>query len=287
MYPQGMMDDRQPPQNHLLRYFARFEEGEIIRAALYGMLVGTAAVLALDLSGLVERNGGFFSNGQSPTAVTVPVLPPAVEQDGKRRQGADPREFITTPDAGLRGAMTFTLGADGVLRAQGSIAPGSTARLEKEIAAHGAAIKAISLDSPGGSLDDAMAMSRLVRAHGYATIVADGALCASSCPLLLAGGKERFVGPKAAIGLHQFYTQGGDMMRPEQALADAQMTTARISRHLSDMGVDAAIWLHALDTPPRSLYYLTPVEMARYRLVTGGATFAATTRGTIGGTMSR
>jgi len=284
MYPQGTMDNRQPSQNHLLRFLARFEEGEIIRAAFYGMLVGTAAVLAMDLSGLVERNGGLFSTGQSATAVTVPVLPPAVERDGK--QGADPREFITTPDEGLRAAMTFALGADGVLHAQGSILPGSTARLEKEIAAHGAAIRAISLDSPGGSLDDAMAMSRLVRAHGYATIVADGALCASSCPLLLAGGKERFVGPKAAIGLHQFYTQGGDMMRPEQALADAQMTTARISRHLSDMGVDAALWLHALDTPPRALYYLTPAEMTRYRLVTGGATFAATMRGTAG-TVSR
>jgi len=286
MYPQGTMDNRQPPQNHLLRFLARFEEGEVIRAALYGMLVGTAAVLAMDLSGLVERNGGLFPAAQSATAVTVPVLPPAVEPGSRRRQGADPREFITTPDEGLRAAMTFDLGTDGVLHARGSIVPGSASRLEKEIAAQGARIKAVSLDSPGGSLDDAMAMSRLVRAGGYATIVADGALCASSCPLLLAGGTQRIVGPKAAIGLHQFYTQGGDLMRPEQALADAQMTTARISRHLSDMGVDAAVWLHALDTPPRALYYLTPAEMARYRLVTGsGATFAATTRGTV--TMAR
>ena len=55
---------------------------------------------------------------------------------------------------------------------------------------------------------------------------------------------------------------------PAQAMADAQMTTARISRHLIDMGVDPALWLHALDTPPQALYYFSPEELAKYRLVT-------------------
>ena len=45
-------------------------------------------------------------------------------------------------------------------------------------------------------------------------------------------------------------------------MADAQATTARISRHLATMGVDPALWLHALDTPPRALYYFSPDEMA-------------------------
>ena len=51
-------------------------------------------------------------------------------------------------------------------------------------------------------------------------------------------------------------------------MADAQATTARISRHLASMDVDPALWLHALDTPPRALYYFTAEEMARYRLAT-------------------
>ena len=54
---------------------------------------------------------------------------------------------------------------------------------------------------------------------------------------------------------------------PAQAMADAQLTTARITRHLVDMGVDPTLWLHALDTPPTALYYLSPAEMASYRLV--------------------
>ena len=51
-------------------------------------------------------------------------------------------------------------------------------------------------------------------------------------------------------------------------MADAQATTARISRHLAEMDVDPALWLHALDTPPRALYYFTPDELAGYRMVT-------------------
>src|SRR5690606_30780358 len=148
-------------------------------------------------------------------------------------------------------------------------------RLAHEIEAHGEHIRTVSLDSPGGSLDDAMEMARLIRDKGYGTQVENGALCASSCPLLLAGGAERKVGERAAIGLHQFYAIGSDVMRPDQALADAQVTTARISRFLADMGIDPALWLHALDTPPRKLYYLTPAETARYRLATIGDTLAA------------
>ena len=51
-------------------------------------------------------------------------------------------------------------------------------------------------------------------------------------------------------------------------MSDAQATTARISRHLAEMDVDPALWLHALDTPPRALYYFSPAELAKYKLVT-------------------
>jgi hypothetical protein len=84
----------------------------------------------------------------------------------------------------------------------------------------------------------------------------------------MAGGKERTAGPKAAIGVHQFYAATPAETGPAQVMADAQATTARISRHLQTMGVDPAIWLHALDTPPRALYYLSGDEMSEYRLVT-------------------
>jgi hypothetical protein len=184
----------------------------------------------------------------------------------------DPREFLTTDPATLREVMRFTLLPEGVLRASGSIDQGAAERFGTELVERGEYIRTISLDSPGGSLDDAMAMARLIREKGLSTEVRDGALCASSCPLILAGGSVRKVAEKAAVGVHQFYAVSNRELGPEQAMADAQLTTARITRHLIDMGVDPAMWLHALDTPPRRLYYLSVDELAGYRLVTGSHT---------------
>jgi hypothetical protein len=51
-------------------------------------------------------------------------------------------------------------------------------------------------------------------------------------------------------------------------MSEAQKTTAVITRHLTTLGVDPALWLHALETPPDRLYYLSPDELTTYKLVT-------------------
>lgn len=53
-----------------------------------------------------------------------------------------------------------------------------------------------------------------------------------------------------------------------EAMSDAQQTTAAITRHLSTMGVDPALWLHALETPPDKLYYLSAEELTGLKLAT-------------------
>ena len=132
----------------------------------------------------------------------------------------------------------------------------------------------MALNSPGGSVDDALADQRADGERGFATSVADGALCASSCPLVLAGGKQRRATPGSAIGIHQIYAAVAPGALPAglraagDAMSDAQQTTAVITRHLTAMGVDPALWLHALETPPDRLYYLSPDELTAYRLVT-------------------
>jgi hypothetical protein len=254
-----------PPRNIVMRYLARFDDGEVVRWAFRGLLIGAIGVLAMDLRDLAETNG--WSSPEAELAAPEPVLPPAVETNAPTPP-ADPREFVTADEAKLRQPMAFTLGAGGVMTAEGSIEPGSAARFAAEIEQRGEYVKTVSLNSPGGALDDAMAMAKTVRELGIATVVADGALCASSCPLFFAGGETRSAGEKAAIGVHQFYAATLSETAPEQAMADAQATTARISRHLGEMGIDPALWLHALDTPPRALYYLSPDELAEYKLVT-------------------
>lgn len=264
---------QEPRRNIVMRYLMRFDDGEVIRWAFRGLLIGTIGVLAMDLRDLARQNG-WRAPETAIAAPSQPILPPAVETDAPT-PSSDPREFVTADEAALRQPMSFTLGSGGVLTAQGSIEPGTAARFTAEIEARGEYVKTVSLNSPGGALDDAMAMAKTLREMGIATEIADGALCASSCPLLFAGGTSRMAGEKAAIGVHQFYAATQGKTAPEQAMSDAQATTARISRHLAEMGVDPALWLHALDTPPRALYYLSPKELAEYRLVTAQSPVAS------------
>lgn len=260
-----------PPRrrNIVMRYLSRFNEGEALRWAFRGLLVGTITVLALDLRDLGAANGWWWTQEAATASTSAePILPPVVTTDAPL-PSADPRQLVTAGEEALRQPISFVLAPGGVLTATGSIDQGAAVRFEAELSARGEYVKTVSLNSPGGALDDAMAMAKTVRQRGLTTEVADGALCASSCPLLFAGGKKRLAGEKAVIGVHQFYAASATPTEPAQAMADAQATTARISRHLTEMGVDPALWLHALDTPPRALYYFTPKELASYKLVTG------------------
>lgn len=252
----------------LKRGFDRIDDGELLRWTFRGLLLGVIGVLALDLYEMSQASTTAALPEPSQTA--SPLLPPAFEPDGPLP--TDPRTFLTGDQTALRQPMQFTLEAGGVMLAEGAIDPGASSRLETELTQRGEYVKTVSLNSPGGAVQDAMAMAKLLRDRKLNTEVADGALCASSCPLLFAGGTKRLAGAQAAIGVHQFFaTQtSGTASRPDPAAAmsDAQITTARITRHLQDMGIDPALWLHAMDTPPQSLYYFSPKELASYRLVT-------------------
>ena len=243
---------------------AAIDDGSIIRAAFFVMLAGTAAVLFIDYQELSESAAaGFMAPDQ-------PVLP-AFDPDGP---AAAPGPNVTTAPEVLREPLDIALAGDGVLSLTGTFDVGSADRFAAEIEARGEYVETVALDSPGGSVSDALAIGALLRERGYATSVAAGALCASSCPLVLAAGSTRHAHPDAAIGVHQVYARFAAGTLPSgieaagNAMSDAQRTTALITRHLDAMGVDPALWLHALETPPDRLYYLSPEELAAYRLVT-------------------
>lgn len=265
-----MSTDGTASRSFLRRCAARFDDGDVVRWAFRGLLAGAAIVIALDAKALYDTRPMLdeLTTGGGATIYVEPALPPGLRPVAP---AADPGEQVTLDAEVLRQPLHFELRSDGVLAAEGSIDVGSARRFAAEIEARGEYVKVLSLNSPGGSLEDAMDIARLARERGLATEVADGAICASSCPLLLAGGVRRSVGDKASIGVHQFYAAiETSAIGAAQAMSEAQATAARISRYLAEMGVDAALWLHALDTPPQSLYYLSREELATYRLVTSG-----------------
>jgi hypothetical protein len=255
------------PRRGLFARIFSFDDGALIRAAFFALLTAAVAMVYLDYRELMAS--------QAETAIADPLAPLFPLLPGfspGESLGAHPE--ITTDRAVLESPLTATLGAGGVLELTGTIDPGAAKRVVDEITAHGEYVKTIALNSPGGSVEDALEIGHLIRGHGYATTVPAGALCASSCPLVLAAGVERTADAKAAIGVHQVYASvlGGDIPTGAQAagfgMAAAQKMTATVSRYLAEMGVDPALWLHALDTPPGSLYFLSPEEQRDFRLVT-------------------
>ncbi|MHA6300137.1 COG3904 family protein [Devosia sp. CAU 1758] len=256
--------DAGPFYRHMIAKLAQIEDGAILRFAFFTLLAGTMGVLYVDYR---ELSAG------APEALTFapqPILPPATTEDG----GGRARPALTTAPEVLDEPLRIELGSNGELSLTGTIDPGAAQRFEDEIAARGEYVSTVLLDSPGGSVDDALEIGRLILERGLSTEVRDGKLCASSCPVILASGTERIAGRDAAIGVHQIYaaalsgTTVDALSVAGVAMADAQLATAEITRHLNESGVDSALWLHALETPPDRLYYLSPEEMEQYRLVT-------------------
>ncbi|MDB5586816.1 MAG: hypothetical protein JWP26_1786 [Devosia sp.] len=254
-----------PFYRRLIAFLAGFEDGAIMRVAFFGLLLGTVSVLYVDYR---ELSAG---EGSALAVPTRPILPPATDPTGPAQGPMPP--ITTSPDL-LDDPVVIALEPGGVLTLTGTIDIGSAERFATEIAARGEYVKTIALDSPGGSVEDALTIATLIHDKGFATSVAAGALCASSCPLVFAAGKGRLATPQSAIGVHQIYAaQLSDdpqaaLRVAGAAMADAQTTTARITRFLDIVGVDPSVWVHALETPPDRLYYFTPEELTKYRLVT-------------------
>ena len=248
----------------LASWFARLEDGAILRVAFFAMLAGTLAVLYIDYGELSEADVPGLS------APLRPVLP-AFDPDNPMTPAGP---SVTSDFDTLMEPLTVSLEAGGILALSGTIDPGAAERVAAEIDARGEYVDTVSLDSPGGAVEEALRIGRLISERGYTTRVAAGALCASSCPLVFAGGRDRIATAASAIGVHQVYAAIGPGALPVgaraagEAMSDAQRTTAAITRHLTEMGVDPALWLHALETPPDRLYYLSPTELEAYRLAT-------------------
>ena len=250
----------------IVNWAAAFEDGAIIRAAFFGLLTATGIILYLDYTDLMAR--------QPDAPAFTPDLTPILPAFDPNAPGGTPGPAVTTPVDQLRQPLVARLVNGGVLELTGTIDPGAAQRVAAEIDAHGEYVKTVALDSPGGAVIDALAIGKLIRDKGFATSVAAGALCASSCPLMFAGGRERLATESSAIGVHQIYaavptgTLTSQLASAGAAMSNAQTLTAEISRYLKSMGVDDEIWLRALETPPDKLTYLSPADLTSLKLVT-------------------
>ncbi len=181
------------------------------------------------------------------------------------------RPFPATPDMPDR-LMLEEAQYEGrqVLRMVGTIAPGDGERIETILAdrAGDDDDATVFLHSPGGSVDDALAIGRAIRRVGLDTAVAAGDICLSACPYLFAGGRGRHVDEAGVIGVHQHYFGESAVLPAFLAVRDVQRGQARVMAYLDEMGVDPRVMQPALSTPPDEIYVLVAEELRRYAMVT-------------------
>lgn len=213
------------------------------------------------------------------------------------------------------------------IAAQGQIDQSTPKEFSKIIAKlHGHKVPVL-INSGGGHVDAALQIGRILRKNGLDVVVAatqlrpceasdpacrkenargythgiagDGrSVCASACVFLLAGGKRRFIGPEAWIGLHQVKTivtryrkertyeqrtkhffgipvsierrlikervipQGTSEVRTNEAVY------AMLAHYFSEMGLSESINRHVKLLPNDKMNWLTREEIRSTRLAT-------------------
>jgi len=126
----------------------------------------------------------------------------------------------------------------------------------------------IALNSPGGYVEEALSIGRLVREKEAKTVILAGMFCVSACPYILAGGAERTVSLDGAVGLHQHYYDASVLLPAFFAVRDVQYGQGRTMELLIEMGIEPGVMLHSLRTPPRRIYVLNETELEESRLAT-------------------
>ena len=260
-------------QRRVHDFLAANPDEAILRWLFRSVVTVTIIVLAADLAGM---NG--WIGTPDPAAelrhdtpslglpdIVPSILAPLAPDRDKRLM---PRPQA---DGAMAKPMNFELVGGGKLMATGTITPGISEAFAAEVGKRGDYIKTVVLNSPGGSVADALAMGRLIRDKNFATEIEPGKYCASSCPLVFAGGVERRVGDRAVIGVHQVAAAGPAGGLPRDEMNVAQNISARCQRYLGDMGVNLQVWVHAMETPHDKLFVFKPDELKSLNLATAAA----------------
>ena len=238
----------------------------IVGRVLIGVLIfqlGLAVLLFWGDLGEGLRLPGF---GPRAPELTEPIRPG--DQTRRFRPERAPNPGQPMPDTALPDRLILTPVSGGrAALLEGTIEAGDAERITKQLAELSPAPEEIYLNSPGGSVRDALELGRYLRREGFDTALRDGDICYSACPYLLAAGEARTVPDSASVGVHQHYFGESTILPAFVAVEDIQRGQGEVMRYLDDMGVDPLEMQHALVTPPDEIYVLLPEELRRYGFI--------------------
>lgn len=140
------------------------------------------------------------------------------------------------------------------LRVGQSILPGDERLFLQRLAATPGAT--VVLSGPGGSVDAALAIGRLVRAQGLTTAVPAGADCASACALIWMAGQRRLLGRGARIGFHAI-----SVMQRDGSQVQTHEFDHVLRRYLNELGFAADMTATMVNTRAAAVRWLDPIEL--------------------------
>jgi hypothetical protein len=149
-------------------------EETILRWIFRNAVVVALGVLAVDLASIngwiifPDRAIAPAEIREDSPALNLPRLVPSIFAP-LLRDGGKHLVPLPQPEGALTKPMTFELVGGGRLMASGTIAPGVSQSFAAETERHSEYIRTVVLNSPGGSVTDALAMGRLIREKGFAT----------------------------------------------------------------------------------------------------------------------
>ena len=176
------------------------------------------------------------------------------------------------------------------------IRPGTASLFARTIGALGGRRLPVLLSSHGGSVADAVKMGALIRERHLAVAVArtliancpersaqcpgakgqattTGAVCASACPLILAGGVERLVSAAPEVGVHQMTTiarelEGAAHLPTIKKIYEESSADSAVEAYLTVMGIGDPVMTLLRETPAFGIRWLSPGELAESHLAT-------------------
>ena len=158
-------------QQRVHDFLAANPDEAILRWLFRSVVAVTIIVLAADLAAM----NGWIGTPDSAAELrhdtpslglpdVVPSILAPLAPDRDKRLMPRPQA-----DGAMAKPMSFELVGGGKLMATGTITPGISETFAAEIAKRGDYIKTVVLNSPGGSVTDALAMGRLIRERKFAT----------------------------------------------------------------------------------------------------------------------
>lgn len=235
-----------------------------VAQVLTGVLVFQVVIAGLLILG-DSRTGGVSlpSFGPSEPRLSEPVNP----GDQRRTFRPDRDRPVVQPARApgkLPDRLTLTPVDGATYRLEGRIAEGDTTRLADLISDADPTPETLILQSPGGSVTDALGLGRHLRQAGIATQMLRGEFCYSACPYLLAGGVTRDIDPDASVGVHQHFFGQNTLLPAAFAVEDIQRGQGEVMAYLIEMGIDPAVMQFALTTPSDEIYVLLPEQLDTY-----------------------